>query len=155
MSKYDDVRNALNYLQIAIYQPQDSSMSALHAIGHVRQAVTALERENRASAELALEADLEWTRVADSLPEPGRIVLAAYLNSQGNPRVIRAMLVLAFTVESSPDSDMGVYSEEQDAFFNPGGWYECIENWSDFGSVLVDADITHWRPISKHPETMI
>jgi hypothetical protein len=90
--------------------------------------------------------------VAERLPEPGRKVLAHYLNALGKPRTIIAEWVPAKTREDSPEGDLGEYDDETDLFYWPEGWYEQIENWDDFTALLVDeGEITHWQPLPRGP----
>jgi hypothetical protein len=90
--------------------------------------------------------------VAERLPEPGKKVLAHYLNALGKPRTIIAEWVPAKTREDSPDGDLGEYDDETDLFYWPEGWYEQIENWDDFTALLVDeGEITHWQPLPRGP----
>jgi len=91
--------------------------------------------------------------VAERLPEPGKKVLAHYLNALGKPRTIIAEWVPAKTREDSPDGDLGEYDDETDLFYWPEGWYEQIENWDDFAALLVsEGEITHWQPLPVVPE---
>jgi hypothetical protein len=90
--------------------------------------------------------------VAERLPEPGKKVLAHYLNALGKPRTIIAEWVPAKTREDSLDGDLGEYDDETDLFYWPEGWYEQIENWDDFTALLVDeGEITHWQPLPRGP----
>jgi hypothetical protein len=90
--------------------------------------------------------------VAERLPEPGRKVLAHYLNALGKPRTIIAEWVPAKTREDSPEGDLGEYDDETDLFYWPEGWYEQIENWDDFTALFVDeGEITHWQPLPRGP----
>jgi hypothetical protein len=95
---------------------------------------------------------IEPVPVAERLPEPGKKVLAHYLNALGKPRTIIAEWVPAKTREDSPDGDLGEYDDETDLFYWPEGWYEQIENWDDFTALLVDeGEITHWQPLPRGP----
>ena len=95
---------------------------------------------------------IEPVPVAERLPEPGRKVLAHYLNALGKPRTIIAEWVPAKTREDSSDGDLGEYNDETDLFYWPEGWYEQIENWADFTALLVDeGEITHWQPLPRGP----
>jgi hypothetical protein len=90
--------------------------------------------------------------VSERLPEPGKKVLAHYLNALGKPRTIIAEWVPAKTREDSPDGDLGEYDDETDLFYWPEGWYEQIENWDYFTALLVnEGEITHWQPLPRGP----
>lgn len=107
-----------------------------------------------AAAELALSAPAvpQWVPVSERLPESGQIVLACYTNRAGNVRRIRAQWVAAKTSEYVGDGDFGEYDEATDTYYDPEGWYECIDNWDDYSSVMVrEGDITDWQPLAAAP----
>jgi hypothetical protein len=94
-----------------------------------------------------------WVPVTDRLPKSGQTVLACYTNRAGNVRCIRAEWVAAKSVEANSDnSDIGVYDEATDTFYDPEGWYERIDNWDDYSAVLVcEGEVTHWMPLPAEP----
>jgi hypothetical protein len=53
------------------------------------------------------------------MPQSGVIVLACYRNSAGNLRRIRAEWVADKTQESGSESDIGVYDEATDTYYDP------------------------------------
>jgi hypothetical protein len=115
-----------------------------HAPKVFRAAADALARWGRPA--------IEPVPVSERLPEPGKKVLAHYLNALGKPRTIIAEWVPAKTREDSPEGDLGEYDDETDLFYWPEGWYEQIENWDDFTALLVDeGEITHWQPLPRGP----
>ncbi len=92
--------------------------------------------------------------VSERLPEPGKKVIAYYLNALGNSRTILAEWVPAKTKadDGLTDDDFAEYDEESDEYYWPEGWYEVIENWDDYGAVFVnEGEITHWRPLPPGP----
>lgn len=96
----------------------------------------------------------EWIRVADRMPEPGAYVLAYYRNSYGKGRRIRAMYAAKFTLEQSPEGELGGaedYDEATDRYYVPIGWYECNEheevNWR-----VDEGEVSHWMPLPDPPE---
>jgi hypothetical protein len=95
----------------------------------------------------------QWIPVSERLPESGVIVLACYTNRAGNVRRIRAQWVAAKTSEYMADGDFGEYDEATDTYYDPEGWYECIDNWGDYSSVMVgEGEITHWMPLPDAPK---
>jgi len=95
--------------------------------------------------------DIGWI-TADNKPISGRIVLAAYRNDHGMPRIVRASWVAENTVESEPAyDDFSIYCEADDTYYCPEGWYEQIDNWDDYGSVMIHHEVTHWRPMPEFP----
>jgi hypothetical protein len=96
---------------------------------------------------------LNWTVVGKQMPDSGVIVLAYYKNSHGKDRRIRAKWVAAKTMEASGDWEGDCdYDEEADTYYCPAGWYECIDNWSEYTSVFVhEGQITHWMPLPEAP----
>ena len=95
----------------------------------------------------------QWVPVAERLPPSGQTVLACYTNRAGRLRRIRAEWIAAKSVESSSEhSDIGVYDEDTDTFYDPEGWYERIDNWGDYSAVGVcEGDVTHWMPLPDAP----
>lgn len=92
-----------------------------------------------------------WIPVEHQMPEPNRKVLAFHKNILSNGRTICARWVKAKTVESTGDSEIGEYDEATDTYYDPEGWYECIENWDDYNRVFVSHQITHWMPLPPAP----
>ncbi len=97
----------------------------------------------------AADAAIEPVPVSERLPEPGVKVLAHYLNSHGKSRTVCARWIPAKFESSDPETDdLLEYDEDSDAFYWPEGWYETIENWDDYGSIMVnEGEVTHWLPL--------
>lgn len=93
-----------------------------------------------------------WVETSKVMPPSGQVVLACYKNELGNTRRIRAQWVAEKTSEASIDSDCGEYDEATDTYYDPEGWYECIDNWDCYSSVFVSAQITHWMPLPPAPD---
>lgn len=94
----------------------------------------------------------KWVSIAESMPEPGRKVLATYKNNHGKRRIIIASHLPTLFAECECEYDCNCeYDEKSDESFYPEGWYEQIENWDDFSSVMVDEEITHWMPLPTSP----
>lgn len=115
-----------------------------------------VERMQRATiaarAVMAQPEPVAWVPVAERLPASGQTVIACYTNSAGNVRRIRAEWIADKSVEASSESDIGVYDEATDTYYDPEGWYEKIDNWGDYSSVaVVEGDITHWMPLPAAP----
>jgi hypothetical protein len=93
--------------------------------------------------------------VSERLPEPGRKVLACYVNDLNKCRTICAVWVPAKTWDAytySDDDNFGEHDEETDKYFWPEGWYETIENWDDYQYARVhEGEVTHWQPLPQWP----
>ena len=91
-----------------------------------------------------------WIACADRMPTPGVTVLAYYRNEVGNGRRIRAQWVPAKTREGDGeihDLDL-VYDEDADTCYWPEGWYEQMDNWAEYTSIVVtEGEVTHWHPM--------
>ena len=97
-----------------------------------------------------------WTSVKDAMPKSGVTVLVCYRNSLGNIRRIRAKWTAAKTVEANAEYDWGEHDEETGTYWTPEGWYECIDNWDEFSSIMVsEGEITHWMPLPLAPDEEI
>lgn len=94
-----------------------------------------------------------WIPVAERLPDAGVIGMAFYRNELGKCRIIRAAYYPKFTHEANLDYDDldTEYDEASDAYYWPEGWYEQIDNWDDYGSVMVQRAVTHWQPLPPPP----
>lgn len=94
-----------------------------------------------------------WISVKDAMPKSGVIVLAYYINSHNHSRRIRAKWTAAKTEEANAEFYWGEYDEETDTYWTPEGWYECIDNWDEFSSIMVsEGEITHWMPLPLAPD---
>jgi hypothetical protein len=105
------------------------------------------------ATEQPVQAPAGWVPVTERLPDSGKVVLACYTNRAGRVRRIRAEWVAEKSREAnSEDSDIGVYDEATDTFYDPPGWYEKIDNWGDYSSVAVcEGEVTHWMDMPAAP----
>lgn len=93
-----------------------------------------------------------WISVTERIPKSGESVLAFYKNRNGYGRRIRACWVAARTEESTTDSEIGIYDEEHDCYYDPEGWYEQINNWDEYRAVAVhEGNVTHWHVLPAAP----
>jgi hypothetical protein len=69
-----------------------------------------------------------------------RAILVHYKNEQGLHRIVKAIYIPRFSVESHPESDVGIeeYDEENDRFTYLEGWYEVIDNWDEYGFIRFE-----------------
>lgn len=44
------------------------------------------------------------------------------------------------------------YDEETDEFYLPEGFYERINNWDEYSSVVISDSVTHWMPMPEPPK---
>jgi hypothetical protein len=94
---------------------------------------------------------MTWTP-ATTKPASGQIVLAAYRNDQGMPRIVRAVWIAKNTVEAGEDPDeISSYCEENDTYYWPEGWWEQIDNWPDYSQVMINHEVSHWMPMPEGP----
>lgn len=95
---------------------------------------------------------MEWINVEDRMPEPGKKVIAFFINEYGKPRRIMAEWIPKYFMEGQEDSYEGDldYDEEGDTYYWPEGWYESNEfeetHW------MVGGKITHWMELPNGPE---
>lgn len=123
--------------------------SAIAAIEHVAQ--HNCDTREREAVQMLVAAPEAWIDASVELPKSGVIVLACYRNSLGKLRRIRAQWVAAKTQEAHPETDGGEYDEDADAYWTPEGWYECIDNWDEYSSVVCEGKVTHWMPLPPPP----
>lgn len=76
-------------------------------------------------------------------------ILVYYKNSLGNGRVVKAIYYPRFFLESSgEDWELDEYSEKQDCSFIQEGWYEMIDNWGEYSSIVIDEGVpTLWHDL--------
>ena len=98
-----------------------------------------------------LESQLTW-RDATTLPAKDEVVLAKCVGENGYEVVVRAEYYRQYqelaegngeefdTIELCPDDDEWYLKE---------GWYELIQNWSEYSSLYIDMLVEKWLPIPK------
>lgn len=107
------------------------------------------QKETILSIQLFNQSD--WISVDQLLPTKN--CLAFYKNSHGKERIVKAFYAKKFEVEQSTDTEFYDYNEENDSYYLPKGWHECIENWDEYSSVAIcEGIVTHWMPLPKYPE---
>lgn len=105
----------------------------------------ALEESKRANPWLPIE----------SAPK-GVAVLIHYKNRLGKSRVIKARYIERFTEEAGHDCEEGVdeYDEANDRYTYTQGWWEMIDNWDEYGFVMVhEGQPDMWHPIPTPPDS--
>ena len=92
-----------------------------------------------------------WISVRKAIPPNGRKVLATYLNSYKNRRIITAQYFRRFEVESSGENgEFDEYRKEDDTYYVCEGWYECVDNWNEYSSFYVtEGTVTHWMELPE------
>jgi hypothetical protein len=109
----------------------------------------------RAALEAPQQAEpVAWIACSERMPKSGVTVLAAYVNSHGRSRRIRAKWLADRTHEGSPETDdlELVYDETTDMCYWPEGWYEQMDNWPEYSAVaVVEGEPTHWMPLPAGP----
>jgi len=79
-------------------------------------------------------------------------VLVFYTNANGKGRVVKAFQCGKFEHKSSEESEHAEYCEEKDAYYDPPGWYEVIDNWDEFTHIFIhEGDPTEWQPLPDPP----
>lgn len=56
------------------------------------------------------------------------------------------------TVGYTADDLATEYDEETDEFYLLEGFYERINNWDEYSSVVISDNVTHWMPMPQLPE---
>lgn len=53
----------------------------------------------------------------------------------------------------SADDDIAYdYNEEEDEYYLKEGWYECINNWDEYSSIVIGDFVTHWQNLPEPPK---
>ena len=100
-----------------------------------------------------IQAENNWQPI-ETAPNMTKI-LVFYRNRNGKGRIIKAFKCGKYESENSGDDggDWSEYCDEKDAYFDPPGWYEKIDNWDDFTHVTVtEGEPTHWMPLPEPPK---
>lgn len=100
----------------------------------------------------------EWSSVKDGPPKNEQEVLI-YCNRGGFKFVCPAiyedgtMLTQNSRWNWNDIKEYGTYSEENDDYFVPKGWWENRQfTPDDVYNCPVDCEVTHWRPLPKPPK---
>ncbi len=94
-----------------------------------------------------------WIKVEDRLPDTCRHVLARYYNCNNFKRTVVAQFIKRFTEEAVEDGCdhrelNSEYCEERDASFVKEGWYECLDNWEEYSSILIgEGVVVEWMEL--------
>ena len=98
----------------------------------------------------------KWISINDQMPEPGAHVLVSCC-TMGIYRM-RSYVCVAFhtghfttTCSYNDDIDME-YSEADDEYYMPEGWWEVIKNWDDYTCVAIQDNVTHWMLLPEPVE---
>ena len=104
---------------------------------------------------------MEWTKVYDDNmkdapkhPPHGQKVIAFYKNkSHGQCRRIMAKYVQGITDECQCEDECNCeYSELNDNYYYPEGWYEVVDNWNDWAFIPVEeGEVSYWMPLPDVP----
>ena len=87
----------------------------------------------------------EWISVKKRLPKVDKPVLisAKYNNYK---YVCVGKWVEKYSVEDEGEEfDFADYNEENDTYYYPEGWYECIYNWGDYSDVFISDEVIAWQ----------
>lgn len=150
MAEYIDREAALALVQPDA--PEDEKAAV--TIATAKKLVRSIVRRTPA----ADVAPVGWISVKDRLPEPETEVLAVCVRN-GFRFVVPAIYEDSTVLSQDStwnwyDLDTyGTYSEENDDYFVPAGWWENREfTPDDVYNNPVDCAVTHWMPLPEPPE---
>jgi hypothetical protein len=85
---------------------------------------------------------MEWQPI-ETAPKDGRKLILFYMNRNNKARTVMATWV---TDEEAAETDTDGVGLE-------AGWYESIDNWSDYSQVAIfEGEPTHWMPLPLPPK---
>ena len=133
---------------------EDKQRCQENLLDKAAEAIERLTAENAALREKAPQ----WISVEDRLPEPETDVLIV-CNRNGYVFVTPAiyedgkMLTQESAWNWSDIYEYGLYSEEDDDYYIPEGWWENRQfNPDDVYNNPVDCTVTHWMPLPGAPD---
>ena len=92
----------------------------------------------------------EWVSVSEDMPKVGQFVLATFVCSyRGTRQVVRAMRAGRFMLPAAELDDECEYSEADDEYYVPPGWYEKNEMEEVHWKIIEE--VTHWMPMPDPP----
>lgn len=104
----------------------------------------------------------QWIPVTpETMPESGvTVLLCCECRYRGKSLLYRYRYICdgqyiakhAETVGYTADDIATEYDEETDEFYLPEGFYERINNWDEYSSVVISDSVTHWMPMPEPPK---
>jgi len=89
---------------------------------------------------------------SEVLPGEFRKVLAFYRTEILTNRIVIAQRVGKFSIECLCYGECNCeHNKENDEYYNPPGWYECIENDDECGSIMISETVIGWSPLPVFP----
>jgi len=84
---------------------------------------------------------MDWQPI-ETAPKTGCKLILSYINSNNRRRTVMARWLTDEQAAETDADDVGL----------KGGWYECIDNWSDYTEVAIhEGEPTHWMPLPTPP----
>lgn len=96
-----------------------------------------------------------WIDIKNKKPENGVNVLVAY-KFENRSCISLANFAGKYELEADNEAfgDMIDYSEKDDVYYAPEGWYESSDHYQEFGNIYMPGvNVTHWMPKPDFPET--
>lgn len=97
-----------------------------------------------------IQSNTDWQPI-ETAPSHKIILIAYTQKGRKKQSVIKAFQCDQYDIKSGDQNDNSEYCEADDTYYIPGGWYEVIENWEDWGSIAVFGDVTDWMPVPSLP----
>lgn len=101
----------------------------------------------------------QWIPVSERLPETNKdvqVTFREYMEYCKKYRygICKAIYIPKYSVtneEMNWDNDDTNYDylEKEDKYYVPSGWYEVVENWSDYTHVYISCEVTAWQPLPE------
>lgn len=83
----------------------------------------------------------QWLPI-ESAPKDGRKIIVIYVNHNGKTRTVMARWLTQEEVDEIDHEGVGLEA----------GWFECIDNWSDYTEVAIhEGEPTHWQKLPAAP----
>lgn len=115
-----------------------------------------LDRLNAENKTLLEKKCIKWIPVSERLPEAEKEVLAMCRTSTGGKYFCTAIYIPKGMLRDDSwfNWDYEIceeYSEENDDYFVPEGWYERYYNYDEYGCGRIEDTVTHWAETVPEP----
>lgn len=101
-----------------------------------------------------------WILVSEKPPETNKDVLITFReymewNKKYRYGTCKAVYISAHSIKTDDmwsycdNDELSIYDENENEYYVKEGWYEVIEHWDDYSNVLINCEVTAWKPLPE------